>query len=125
MGCIPKLGFRGCVRGVCAGPPAARLCSGAWGSLRRMCVGCRVWGAVRGVRREGLWRACVVVWAGGEGMCRGARGFTRWWACVSHRIGSGEGGAGVGVAGGVVELGLLVLCGCMCPLAAAHLCGHL
>ena len=37
----------------------------------------------------------------------------------------GQGGEGVRVAFGGVWLGLRVLCRCMCPLAAARLCGHL
>ena len=71
------LGFRVCVRDVCAGHWAGWVCRGAWRSPQRVCVGCQVWRALRGVRREGLWRACVVVWAGGGGLCRGAQVCTR------------------------------------------------
>ena len=68
------LGFFGCVRGACAGHWAGWVCRWAWGSLRWVCAGCRVWGVVRGVRRVGPWTACAVVWAGGGGPCRGAVG---------------------------------------------------
>ena len=76
-------------------------------------------GVVRGVRRVGPWRACAVVWVGGGGPCRGARGCARWWACVGLRVGSERGGAWAGIA----RWG--VLCRCMCPLAAARLRGQL
>ena len=68
------------------------VCRGAWGSLQWVCAGCWVCRLVRVVQQEGLWRACVVVWAGGGGLCRGAWGCTRWWACVALRLGSGGGG---------------------------------
>ena len=68
------LGFLGCARGACAGHRAGWVCRGAWGSPRWVCADGRVRGVVRGVRRVGPWRACAVVWAGGEGPCRGARG---------------------------------------------------
>ena len=130
VGCIRGpgalgLGFRGSVRGLCAVHWAGWVCRGAWASLWRVCADCQVWGAVGGVRPEGLWRACVVVWADGGGPCRGARGCTRWSACVGHQVGTGEGGAGVGVWWGGVGLGSRVLCPCLCSLAAARLCGHL
>ena len=67
-------------RGVCggrAGHWAGWVCREAWGSLRWVCAGCRVWGLVRIVRQEDPWRACVVVWAGGGVPCRGARGCAR------------------------------------------------
>ena len=103
------LEFQGGVRGVCAGHWAGWVCRGVCGSSLRVCAGCRVWGMVRAARREGLWRASVVVWAGGGGPFRGARGCTRWWACVGRQVGSGEGGAGVGVALGV--WGWVPVCG--------------
>ena len=119
------LGFRGCVQGVCVVHLAGWVGRGVWDSPRRVCVGCWVWGAVRGVRREGLLRAFVVVWAGGGAPCRGARGCAQWWACVGHRVGSGEGWAGAGVVCGDVGLGSRVLCWRMCRLAVARLCVHL
>ena len=42
------LGFLGCVQEACAGYWAGWACCGAWGSLRLVCAGCRVWGVVRG-----------------------------------------------------------------------------
>ena len=60
---------------------------------------CRVWRAVRLVRQDGLWRACVCERVGVGGPFRGARGCAQWWACVSHWVGNGEGEAG-GVAAG-------------------------
>ena len=122
-------GVRPGVSGVCAGGVCGSL--GEMGVPRRVGLlgagvcGLRVRGAVRGVRREGLWQGCVVVWAVWGGPCRGARGCARWYVCVGHRVWSGEGGAGSGVAWGDVGLGLRVWCRCMCPLAAARLCGHL
>ena len=83
-------GFRWCVRGTCVGHWAGWVCRGEWGSSRQMCVGCRVWGAVRLARREGLWRGCVGVRAGGGGSCRGAWGCARWWPCSGHWVGSEE-----------------------------------
>ena len=77
-----------------------------------VCVGCRVWGAVKGVQWVGVWRACAGVRAGGGGPCRGARGCARWWACLGLRLSSERGGAWAGI----VRRG--VLCRCMCPLAA-------
>ena len=85
------LGLLGCVRGAWAGHWVGWACRGARGSSRRMCVGCRVWGVVRGVRRVGVWRVCARVRAGGGGPCRGARGCARWWACVGLRVGSERG----------------------------------
>ena len=67
------LGPLGCVWGACAGHWEGWACRGARGSPRRVCVGCRVWGAVNGVRRVGVWRVCAGVRAGGGGPCRGAR----------------------------------------------------
>ena len=115
----PGLGFLRCVRGACAGHWAGWACRGAWGSPQWVCAGCRGWGMVRGVRRVGPWRACAVVWAGGGGPCRGARGCARWWACVRLRLGSERGGAWAGIARWAV------LCRFMCPLAAARLRGQL
>ena len=89
---------------------------GLWGSWR-LCVYCRVWRAVRLVRRGGLWRACVGDWAGLGGPCCGARGCAQWWVCVGHWVWNGEGEAGG------VGLGLRALCQCMCLLAAARSCG--
>ena len=106
------LGLLGCVRGAWAG-------HGVRGSSRRLSVGSRVWGVVRGFRRVGVWRACAGVWAGGGGPCRGARGCARWWACVGLRLSSDRGGA----SAGIVRWG--ALCRCMCPLAAARLRGQL
>ena len=62
------------------GPGVSRVCAGdVCGSPRRVCfLGCRVWWAVGSGPREGLWRVCVVVRAGGGGPCRGARGCARW-----------------------------------------------
>ena len=82
VGCIQGpggvgLGLLGCVRGAWAGHWGGRACRGARGSSPRVCVGCRVWGVVRGVRRVGVWRACAGVRAGGGGPCRGARGCAR------------------------------------------------
>ena len=130
VGCIRGagglgLGFQGCVRGVCAGNWAGWVRREASGSPQRVCVDSWIWGAVRGVRWEGLWRACVVVWPGEGSPCHRARGCTRWLACVSHRVGSGEEGAGAGVVWRGVGLGSCSLCWCMCPLAAARLRGHL
>ena len=71
------LGPLGCVQGAWAGHWVGWVCRGARGSSRRVCVGCRVWGVVRGVRRVGVWRACAGVRAGGGGPCRGARGCAR------------------------------------------------
>ena len=71
------LGFWAYLRGVCVGHEAAWMCREAWSSSRRVCAGCQVLGVVRGVRREGLWRACVVVWLVGGGLCRGAWGCAR------------------------------------------------
>ena len=113
------LGFLACVRGACAGNWAGWACCGAWGSPRWVCAGCWMWGVVRAVRRVGPWRACAVFRAGGGGPCCGARGCAHWWACVGRQLGSGGGGAWAGIARG----GLL--CRCMCPLAAARLCGQL
>ena len=90
------LGFRRGVRGACAGHWAGWVCCGAWGSSRRVCVGCRVWGVVRGARREGRWWACVVDLAGGGDPCRGAWGCSRWWACAGRRCWSSVGGCGAG-----------------------------
>ena len=45
------LGLLGCVRGAWAGHWVVWACRGARGSSWRVCVGCRVWGVVRGVRR--------------------------------------------------------------------------
>ena len=87
------LGLLGCVRGAWAGHWVGCACRGARGSSRRVCVGCRVWGVVRGVRRVGVWRACAGVRAGGGGPCRGARGCARCWACVGLRVSSERGGA--------------------------------
>ena len=105
------LGPLGCVWGAWAGHWVRWACRGARGSPRRVCVGCRMLGAVKGVRRPGVWRACAGVQAGG-GPCRGARGCARWWACVGLRLSSERGGAWAGI----VWRG--VLCRCMCPLAA-------
>ena len=109
--------------GVCAGAWAGHrvgwACRGARGSSRRVCVGCRVWGVVKGFRRVGVWRACAGVRAGGGGPCRGARGCARWWACVGLRLSCERGGAWVGI------VRWLVLCRCMCPLAAARFRGQL
>ena len=70
VGCIQGpggvgLGPLGCVRGAWAGHWVGWACRGARGSSRRVCVGCRVWGAVKGVRRVGVWGACAGVRAGG------------------------------------------------------------
>ena len=113
------LDLLGCVRGAWAGHCVGWACRGARGSSRRVCVGCRVWGVVRGVRRVAVWRACAGVRAGGGGPCRRARGCARWWACVGLRVSSERGGAWAGI----VQWG--VLCRCMCPLAAARLRGQL
>ena len=45
------LDFLGCARGACAGHWAGWACRGAWGSPRWVCVSCRSWGVVRGVRQ--------------------------------------------------------------------------
>ena len=95
------LGPLGCVWGAWAGHWVGRACRGARGSPRRVCVGCRVWGAVKGGRWVGVWRACAGVRAGGGGPCRGARGCARWWACVGLRLSSERGGGmGGDCAGG-------------------------
>ena len=60
-------------------------CALGWCSSRWVCVGCLVWGAVRLVGREGLWRACAGDRAGGEaGVVRpgAARDDWRVWATV-------------------------------------------
>ena len=106
------LGPLGCVWGAWAGHWVGWACRGARGSLWRVCVGCRVWGAVKGGRWAGVWRACAGVRAGGGGPCRGARGCARWWACVGLRLSSERGGAWAGIVRGGV------LCRCMCPFAA-------
>ena len=116
VGCIQGpggvgLGPLGCVWGAWAGHWVGWACRGARGSPRRVCVGCRVWGAVKGVRRVDVWRACAGVRAGGGGPCRGARGCARWWACVGLRLSSEREGAWAGI----VRRG--VLCRCMCLLA--------
>ena len=113
------LGVLGCVRGAWAGHWVGWACRGARSSSRRVCVGCRVWGVVRGVWRVGVWRACAGVRAGGGGLCRGARGCARWWACVGLRLSSERGGAWAGIVRSVV------LRRCMCPLAAARLRGQM
>ena len=82
VGCIQGpggvgLGPLGCVWGAWAGHWVGWACRGAWGSPWRVCVGCRVWGAVKGGRWVGVWRACAGVRAGGGGPCRGARGCAR------------------------------------------------
>ena len=100
-----------CVGGV-GGPLGGVGVPRGRGSPRRVCVGCRVWGAVKGVRWVGVWRACAGVRAAGGGPCRGARGCARWWACVGLRLGSERAGAWAGN----VRRG--VLCRCMCLLAA-------
>ena len=96
-------GLGGRLGGVCvprgAGLPSAGVC------------GLSSSGAVKGVRRVGVWRACAGVRAGGGGPCRGAWGSARWWACVGLRLSSERGGAWAGI----VRRG--VLCRCMCPLA--------
>ena len=108
--------------GVCG----ARWRATGWGgraagrhSSRRVCVGFRVWGVVRGVRRVGVWRACAGVRAAGGGPCRGARGCAQWWACVGLWVSRERGGAWAGI------VRWAVLCRCMCPLAAARLRGQL
>ena len=111
--------FWGRARGACAGHWAGWACRGAWGSPWWVCAGCRVWGVVRGVRRVGPWRACVVVAAVGGGPGRGTRGCVRWWVCVGLRVGSEGGRAWAGITRGDV------LCRCMWPLAAARLRGQL
>ena len=109
--------------GVCGGRGRATgwggRAAGRGAPLGRVCVGCRVWGVVRGVRRVGVWRARAGVRAGRGGPCRGAQGCARWWACVGLRLSSERGGAWAGI----VRWG--VLCRCMCPLAAARLRGQL
>ena len=120
-----SLRFPGCVWGVCVNHSAGWVCCGAWGSSLWVCVGCRVWGALGGLRREGLWRACVGGRAGGGGPCCGARGCARWWACVGRWVGTGEGGAGAGADWGGVGLDWRVFCRCTCPLAAARPSGLL
>ena len=112
--------------GVCAGGVGGPLGGvgvprGAGLLSAGVCGGCRVWGVVRGVRRVGVWRcvACAGARAGGGGLCRGARGRARWWACVGLRVSSGGGGAWAGI----VRWG--ALCRCMCKLAAARLRGQL
>ena len=117
VGCIEGpggvgLGPLGCVWEAWAGHWVGWACRGARGSPRRVCVGCRVWGAVKGVRWVVVWRACAGVRAGGGGPCRGARRCARWWACVGLRLSSKRGGAWAGI----VRRG--VLCRSMCPLAA-------
>ena len=107
--------------GVCAGRVGGPL-GGVGvprGSSRRVCVGCRVWGVVRGVRRVGVWRACAAVRAGGGGPCRGGRGCARWWACVGLRVSSERGGAWAGI----VRWG--ALCRCKCLLATPRWRGQL
>ena len=91
------LGLLGCVRGAWAGHWVGWACCGAWSSSRRVCVGCRVWGLVRAVRRVGVWRACAGVRAGGGGPCHGAWGCARWWACLGLRLSSERGGAWAGI----------------------------
>ena len=61
------LGILGCVRGAWAGHWVGWACRGVRGSSQRVCVGCRVRGVVRGVRRVGVWRVCAGVRAGGGG----------------------------------------------------------
>ena len=124
VGCIQGpggvgLGLLGCAWGACAGHWVGWACRGARGSSPRVCAGCRVCGPVRGVRRAGLWRACVGVRAGGRSPCRGAQGCERWSACVGLRVSSVRGGAWAGIMRGGV------LCRCMCPLAAARFRGQL
>ena len=113
------LGLLGCARGAWGGHLVRWACRGARGSSRRVFVGCRIWGVVRGVRRVGVWRACAGVRAGRGGPCRGALGCARWWACVDLRMRSERGGAWAGI----VRWG--VFCRCMCPLTAARLRGQL
>ena len=117
VGCIQGPGeWAWVLWGVCGGRGRATgwggRAAGRRGSPRRVCVGCRVWGAVKGVRWVGVWRACAGVRPGGGGPCRGARGCARWWACVGLRLSSERGGAWAGI------VGRDVLCRCMCPLAA-------
>ena len=111
--------FWGVCRGAWAGHWEGWACRRARGSSRQVCVGCQVWGVVRGVRRVGVWPACAGVRAGGGGPRRGAWGCARWWACVGLRVSSERGGAWAGI----VRWG--VLCRCMCLLAAARLRGQL
>ena len=91
------LGLLGCVRGARAGHWVGRACRGARGSSRQVCVGCLVWGVVRGVRQVGVWRACAGVRAGRGGPCCGTWRCARWWACVGFRVSSGRGGAWAGI----------------------------
>ena len=91
------LNFLGCVREACAGHWVGWACYGARRSSQRVCVGCRVWGVVRVVRRVGVWRACAGVRAGGGCPCRGAEGCARWRACVGLRVSSEGGGAWAGI----------------------------
>ena len=101
LGCIQGpggvgLGPLGCVRGAWVGHWVGWACRGALGSPRRVCVGCRVSGAVKGVRRTRVWRACAGVRAGGGGPCRGAPGVRAMvGVCgspVEQREGRGMGG---------------------------------
>ena len=88
-------------------------------ALRGGCVwGCQMFGSARRAWQEGLWRVCVGVRGGGGGLCCGARGCTRCWACVGHWVGTAKGGVGG------VRSGSRAVCRCTCPLAAVCICGH-
>ena len=113
------LGFRGCVRGACAGHWARWVCCGARGSMRWLCAGLRVWGVVRGDRRVGPWRACAFFF-GRVGEARVARprcARAGGRVCAAGWVAGGEAGAEIARGG--------VLCRCMFPLAAVRLCGQL
>ena len=90
-----------------AGLPAVDVCG-------LSCVGgdegCRAGGSVAGV--------CCFLGGWGRPVSRGP-GVRAFVGCVGRRVGSGEKGAWAGIAPGCV------LCCCMCPLAAARLCGQL
>ena len=78
---------------------------------------------MRGVRWERRWRASVVFWAGGGGLCRGTWDCARWLACVGRRLGRGGGGAGAGIGGGVCCVGVCVRLQWRAAVVSCRPCG--
>ena len=111
------VGFRGCVRGACAGHWAGWACCGAWGSMRWEWAGRRVWGVLGGFGRWVRGGRVRLFWRVGEAPVAGPGGARAGWRVRAGWVAGGE-GQGRRFRGGGCRVGVCVrLQRCACVVS--------